>query len=147
MMPIVVTSCVTRLTDFQHWRKYIAWFNLIINIIWIKGRPRILSLRHFRKICLSLSLSVSLSLSLSPPPPCPRILPSPKSPHPHPHPMSKNSLSLRQYQHVLALCALLTGVILKGLFENLCLMFVYACFMFAKWLVFVDWLDRGLIYN
>ena len=31
----------------------------------------------------------------------------------------------RRYQHVLALCALLTGVIL-------CLMIVYVCFMFTK---------------
>ena len=39
--------------------------------------------------------------------------------------------------------ALLTGVILTGLFENLCLMFVYVCFMFVKWLVLWTDLTEG----
>ena len=36
---------------------------------------------------------------------------------------------IKRYQYVLALCALLTGVILKELFKNVCLMFVYVCFV------------------
>ena len=52
----------------------------------------------------------------------------------------------RRYQHVLALCALLTGVILKGLtlrkFMSVCVCMFYVC----KVIGFVDWLDRGLIY-
>ena len=44
-------------------------------------------------------------------------------------------------QHVLALCALLTGVILKGPALRKCVsdVCIYVCFVFAKWLVL--WID------
>ena len=53
----------------------------------------------------------------------------------------------RWYQHVLALCALLTGVILKGLtlrkfVSDVWVFMFYVCEVIG----FVDWLDRGLIY-
>ena len=50
---------------------------------------------------------------------------------------SINLMKLLMIQHVLALCALLTGVILKGLFfKNLCLMCVHVCFVLCLW---SDW--------
>ena len=53
----------------------------------------------------------------------------------------------RRYQHVLALFALLTGVILKGptlrkFVSDVCVCMFYVCEVTG----FVDWLDRGLIY-
>ena len=52
----------------------------------------------------------------------------------------------QRYQHVLALCALLTGVILKGLTLRECVSDVCVCmFHVCEVIGFVDWLDRGLI--
>ncbi len=53
----------------------------------------------------------------------------------------------QQYQHVLALRALLTGVIMKGLtlrkfVSNVCVCMFYVCLATG----FVDWLDREFIY-
>ena len=52
-----------------------------------------------------------------------------------------------RYQHVLALCALLTGVILKWLTLRKFVFDVCVCMFYVCELIgFVDWLDRGLIY-
>ena len=52
----------------------------------------------------------------------------------------------RRYQHVLALCAFLTGVILKGLtlrkLVPVCVRTFYVC----EAISFVDWLDIGFMY-
>ena len=53
----------------------------------------------------------------------------------------------RRYQHVLALCALLTRVILKGLTLQIFVSDVCVCmFYFCEVTGFVDWLDKGFIY-
>ena len=57
--------------------------------------------------------------------------------------------NVQWYQHVLALCVLLTGVVLKGLTLKICVwcLCMYDLFSVCIGNVFVDWLEKRFMYE